>query len=99
MTFHISQELLFERAIVVWATILLFGLVSIGGLWLWRRLSLSADVIEEKTAERLRAMAAENDAALVAAISRYIHDKTIATLEIMENESTAKTYPERQVSR
>ena len=37
MSFHISQELLLERAIVVWATIVLFGLVSIGGLWLWRK--------------------------------------------------------------
>jgi hypothetical protein len=37
MSFHISQELLFERAIVVWATILLFGLVSIGGLWILRK--------------------------------------------------------------
>jgi uncharacterized protein YneF (UPF0154 family) len=37
MTFHISEALLFERAIVVCVTILLFGVVSIGGLWLWRK--------------------------------------------------------------
>jgi hypothetical protein len=37
MKFEISQALLIERTIVVSATILLFGLVSIGGLWLWRR--------------------------------------------------------------
>ena len=39
MKFEISQALLIERTIVVCATILLFGLVSIGGLWLWRRLT------------------------------------------------------------
>ena len=43
MTFHISEALLIERAIVVSGTILLFGLVSIGGLLLLRRI-MSADV-------------------------------------------------------
>ena len=37
MTFHISQSLLIERTIVISITILLFGLISIGGLWLLRR--------------------------------------------------------------
>jgi len=39
MTFHISQALVIERTIVISITILLFGLVSIGGLWLLRRAS------------------------------------------------------------
>ena len=38
MTFHISQSLLIERTIVISITILLFGLISIGGLWLLRRI-------------------------------------------------------------
>ena len=37
MTFHITQALVIERAIVISTTILLFGLLSIGGLSLWRR--------------------------------------------------------------
>jgi hypothetical protein len=37
ITFHISETLLVERALVVIATILIFGLISIGGLYLLRR--------------------------------------------------------------
>jgi hypothetical protein len=36
-TIHISEALLLERAIVVSAVILIFGFISIGGLWLLRR--------------------------------------------------------------
>jgi hypothetical protein len=43
MTFYISEMLLVERAIVVSATILLFGLVSTGGLWLLRRNSVETN--------------------------------------------------------
>jgi|HubBroStandDraft_1064217.scaffolds.fasta_scaffold649655_2 hypothetical protein len=37
MTFHISEALLMERALFVGAMILIFGLISIGGLYLLRR--------------------------------------------------------------
>jgi hypothetical protein len=37
MTFHISEALLIERALFVAAMILIFGLISIGGLYLLRR--------------------------------------------------------------
>jgi hypothetical protein len=37
MTFHIGEALLIERAVFVAAVILIFGLVSIGGLYLLRR--------------------------------------------------------------
>jgi hypothetical protein len=37
MTFHISQALLIERTLVISVTILLFGILSIGSLLLWRR--------------------------------------------------------------
>jgi hypothetical protein len=37
MNFHIGQALLIERTLVVSATILFFGFLSVGGLWLWRR--------------------------------------------------------------
>jgi hypothetical protein len=36
MTFHISEALLIERALFVAAMILIFGLISIGGLYLLR---------------------------------------------------------------
>jgi len=48
MNFYISQELLLERAVVVWATILLFGVLSIGGLW-------------RRQAERIAARAPQDD--------------------------------------
>ena len=42
MTFEISQAVMLERAIVVFATIVAFGVVSIGGLCLLRWLGAGA---------------------------------------------------------
>ena len=42
MTFHISEALLIERALFVTAMILIFGFMSIGGLYLLRRWLLPA---------------------------------------------------------
>lgn len=39
MTFHITDALAIERTVVISATIVLFGLFSVGSLWLWRRLA------------------------------------------------------------
>jgi hypothetical protein len=42
MTFHISDALLIERALFVAAMILIFGLISIGGLYLLRQRMIPA---------------------------------------------------------
>jgi|SRR5579862_214126 len=42
MTFHISEALLIERALFVSSMILIFGFVSIGGLYLLRRRMMPA---------------------------------------------------------
>jgi hypothetical protein len=42
MTFHINEALLIERALFVAAMILIFGLISIGGLYLLRRRMIPA---------------------------------------------------------
>ena len=39
MTFEISDAVVIERIVVVSITIVLFGIVSIGGLSLWRYLA------------------------------------------------------------
>jgi hypothetical protein len=41
MTFHISQSLLLERTLAISATIILFGIVAIGSLYLIKRLTRS----------------------------------------------------------
>jgi hypothetical protein len=50
MTFHISQALLIERTIVISVTIVLFGMLSIGGLLLLRRIIGRAPVADMKNA-------------------------------------------------
>jgi len=42
MTFHISEGLLIERALFVAAMILVFGLISIGGLYVLRQRMMPA---------------------------------------------------------
>jgi hypothetical protein len=42
MTFHISEALLIERALFVSSMILIFGFMSIGGLYLLRRRMMPA---------------------------------------------------------
>jgi hypothetical protein len=42
MTFHISESLLIERALFISSMIVMFGLISIGGLYLLRRRMMPA---------------------------------------------------------
>jgi len=76
MSFHISQELLLERAIVIWTTILLFGIVSIGGLWLWRRMTEKKPPTEP---QRVVTPGTENSIERLEELARMIAELSAAT--------------------
>ncbi len=73
MNLHISQTLFIERMIVVSMTIVLFGLVSIGGLYLWRALQKRATIKSGSPEAQLqKAKAPETSTAAMANLAEAV---------------------------